>query len=873
MDLLERGPHLMQLGQYLREAAAGQGRLVFVAGEAGAGKTALVTEFTRTAPANTRVLQGSCDPLSTPRPLGPLVDMAGQVGGTLDRLLEVGEQRYDVFRLVLDLLTDRLRPAIAVFEDVHWADEATRDLLRFLGRRAGDTRALLVVTYRDDEVGPQHPLRVVLGDLASAPAVRRLSLPLLSAEAVAVLAAGSDRDPAALHQQTGGNPFFVTEVLAAGGRGIPSTVRDAVLARAARLSAGACELLDTAAVIGAAVEAWLLAEVAGAESGATEECVAVGMLRAGREQFAFRHEIARQAILDVLSPPRRIALHRAVLEALRAAWPGPDQLARLAHHAEEAGDRQAVLEYAPAAARRASALQAHREAAAQYERALRFAGQLDPGERAQLLEDYAGECALIDRLDEAIAARKGAVAIWHAAGVDLREGANLSELGQLLVSAGQNADAEEASRAALQKLEALPESAQLARAFVVRAGLRMLNRDNAEAVAAGWRAIELGERLDSTQTIVSAYNIVGSAMLVSGDDQGREHLEHSLALARQAGLDDAVAVALGNLGSACGEVYQFALADRYLAEGIAYCLERNFDYSRLYMSSWLALSHMYQGRWGAAADVASAVLHRPGVAAISRMMALIALGRVRARRGDPEVWPALDEALELAQHTGTLQRLGPARAARAEAAWLAGDRHTAAAEARAVYDLAARHRHAWFAGELAFWLWRAGEPVRTPDWIAAPFRLRIGGDWRAAADAWSDRGCPYERARALFAGDETAQRQALIIFAQLGAAPASAIAARRLRQHGARGIPRGPRSSTRANPAGLTRRELEVLRLVAEGLHNPEIAARLFLSPKTVEHHVSAILAKLGVASRLDAARAAERLGIRSQDEGAPPPN
>lgn len=233
--LLEREEPLRQLGAWLNEAQAGRGRLVLLGGEAGVGKTVLIQRFCRDLPRVTRFLVGACDALSTPRPLGPLIDIAATVGGALERALAGEKRRHRVFQSFLIELTSSARPTVVVFEDVHWADGATLDLLRFVGRRCAAARALVIATYRDDEVGPKHPLRVALGDLATTPEVRRLMLAPLSEAAVRLLAQGSRVDSDMLYQQTRGNPFFVAEVLAAGAGGIPVTVRDAVLARAARL--------------------------------------------------------------------------------------------------------------------------------------------------------------------------------------------------------------------------------------------------------------------------------------------------------------------------------------------------------------------------------------------------------------------------------------------------------------------------------------------------------------------------------------------------------------------------------------------------------------------------------------------------------------
>jgi len=861
MLLLERDTFLSELRHWFDVAASGNGHLVLVAGEAGVGKTALVTAFGRIVEQEASRFYGACDPLSTPRPLGPLLDIAAQSGEGLRHILEQDDGHQHALPAFHAFLARRAKPALVVIEDAHWADEATLDLIRFIGRRVATTRALILVTYRDDEIGPRHPLRVVLGDLATSPTVRRMHLPPLSESAVRTLAAGTDFDPVELHRQTGGNPFFVTEVLAAGGQGIPLTVRDAVLARAARLPSAVRAVLDAAAVIGAYAETDLLSQVVGAEVGAVEDAVAGGMLLPKDNGYAFRHELARQTILDALSPTRRVTLHRAVLQALRAVGTGPDDLARLAHHAEEAGDREAVLAYAPAAARRASSLGARREAAAQYERALRFAEDLDPLERVVLLEGFALEAYHTDQMERAIAARKEAVAIWRAAGNPRKVGENLCQLTRVLTMAGRNAEAIQTVSEAISVLESIPPSPELAFAYQQYAHFHMLDRDTDTAVTWGKKALELAERLHAEPIVIAAYNTIGSALLVAGDMSGTGPLERSLQLALQAGEENYAAVAYTNLGSGLGEMHQFAEATRWLEEGIAFTTERDLDAQRWYMCAWLALVRLYQGEWDAAVDSAIDVTRRPGISAISRIMALVALGRLRARRGDPDAWVALDEALAMARVTATLQRLAPVHAARAEAAWLAGDTDRTLHEACAAYDLALRHRHIWFTGELAYWQWRAGARVTVPPWAGEPYRLQIEGDWAAAAERWREMNCPYEMARALAdSDDEAALRQALDVFGDLGAAPMVANLSRRLRAVGARGIPRGPRPSTRQHPAGLTHREAEVLDLMTQGLSNSEIASRLYLSPKTVEHHVSSILTKLNVSSRHEAIRVAERL-------------
>ena len=868
MRLLERDAPLATLHRLRTETAAEGGRLVFVEGEAGIGKTSLLAAFRESLPAGVTTLLGSCDPLSTPRPLGPLVEIAAALDPAFARVVHGDSMREEVLSALLSALGRPGRELVVLIDDLHWADEATLDALRFVGRRIGSTRAMLIGTYRDDEVGRQHPLRVVVGDLATFPAVRRVPLAPLSRAAVAELASDTDLDVEALHAQTGGNPFFVTEVIAGAPTRIPPTVRDAVLARAARLSDAARRTLEAAAIIGPPTDPQLLARVVEG-SLAAEECLARGVLRTDGTSYFFRHEVAREAILEATDPAMRIALHARVLAALEGHLAEGGSAARLAHHAEGAGDAAAVLRYAPLAGRVAEAAGAHRQAAAQYARALRCAGALPPPERADLLEDFAREHANIARVDAANAARAEAADIWRRLGDDAREAMALVNRSRSLIVEARNAEAEAAGRRALELTESIPDSPERVEALSLQAYLRMLDRDNVDSVNRGRAAIALGERLPAAGPAVAlAWNTVGAARILLGDfADGMADLLRSMDLAREGGIDRLVAGGYSNLVSAFGEMYRFADADRFYADATRYAAERDLDSTRLYLEAWESLILVHRGRWSEAGVLATAVLNQAAASAISRTMALLALGRLRARRGDPDVWVALDEAWAMAEPTGTLQRVGPIRAARAEAHWLAGDPERAGDEAATVIDLAIAKAHPWHIGELSWWLRSAGRAVpQGAHPVAEPWRLQLAGRWREASGVWAALDCPYESARALLdAGDPAALHEAHAAFDSLGAQPAAAIAVRHLRELGVRSIPRGRRPSTRANPAGLTSRELEILRLVAAGHPNHEIATRLVLSTRTVDHHVSALLGKLGVARRADAAGAATQAGIDLQ--------
>ncbi|HSK38019.1 MAG TPA: AAA family ATPase, partial [Actinomycetota bacterium] len=498
MELLEREPLLDELGGLLA-ATAGGGRVVLLAGEAGMGKSALVRRFAEQQAGEARFLLGACDPLLTPRALGPLHDLGRQLGGRLAALLGVAAPREQLFDALLDELDRRDRHQVVVVEDAHWVDEATLDLLVFLGRRMDRTRALLLVTYRDDELAPGHPLLAVPGSLPPG-TLHRLKLAPLSEEAVAELGRRAGRGTAGLHALTGGNPLLVTEVLAAADAGVPPTIRDLVLARLAGLPAAAQQVGRLVAVVPTRTELWLLEQALGPSPAAVEACLDAGLLVAGPDAVGFRHELLRQAVEGSLSALARRELNRRVLEVLAAPERRVD-LARLVHHAREAGDVEAVLRYAPEAARQAAAVAAHREAVGHYRAALAHAGRLPTEVRADLLEGCSVEAYLAGLAAEAVSAREAAVALREAAGDLERVGEGLRWLSRLHWWDDNRPAAEVAAARAIAVLEPLPPGRQLALAYSYRAQLDMLANRTEPGLAWAGRALELARRLDDQEAL------------------------------------------------------------------------------------------------------------------------------------------------------------------------------------------------------------------------------------------------------------------------------------------------------------------------------------------------------------------------------------
>jgi DNA-binding CsgD family transcriptional regulator/tetratricopeptide (TPR) repeat protein len=848
VELLERNEYLVELTAWLRAASEQSGCVALVAGEAGIGKTALIQEFSKHQ-SKTRVLWGACDALFTPRPFAPLHDIGRQTKGALLAAVNSGGGRDEIFTAALDEL--EREKTLLVFEDMHWADEATLDLLKYLGRRVHRTHAMLAITYRDDEVGPRHPLRHVIGDLPRA-SVRRMSLAPLSESAVAELASLASRPAQGLHRLTGGNPLFVTEVLAAPTDTVPSTVRDAVLARALRLSVPAREIAELVSIVPARTECWLLEQATGLDDGGIEGCLSIGMVRHDDGSLAFRHELVRRAIEDSLSQPRLRSLHEKVLAILEAR---PNTAAaRLAHHASGARDAEAVRRYGPLAAAQAATVGAHREAAAHLEAMIPYANELAPSDRAQLLERLSYECFLTGRYARASEVRREALNIWRGIGAGPEEGDALCSLSRLSWFEGRGVEAGRYCADAIRVLESLPPSPVLAKAYCYRADLDMESHANESAIEFARRSVELAELGKDVLIVSMASSVLGVARLIIGDDSGWADLERSLQLALANGLQEQAARAYNDLSAMAVSRRRYHEAGQYFSSGIAYCEERDLDFLRPYMLAYRARMKFEQGDWLGASDDIEAVLRDPRTTSITRIPALRTLGHVRIRRGDPDANSPLDEARTLAGPEPELQRFGSLAAVTAEAAWLAGDWAGVRREVQPAYEMLLHHRDPRMKGELAAWLWRVDSLAQPPTDIPEPYALEISRDWRGAARAWKELGCPYEEALVLgWYGTEVEQREALAILDRLGGAPAAQALRRQMREKGVRAVPRGSRTSTRHNPLGLTRREAEILALLSDGLRNAAIARRLFVSTKTVDHHVSAILTKLGVPSRAEA--------------------
>jgi len=864
--LLEREEPLVLLEGALTRARDGRGHSVFIGGEAGIGKTSLVESFVRSQEQNVRVLWGACEALATPRPLGPLYDIAHELGGKLLKALEADRPPHQLFQSFIDELRVMERTTIVVVEDAHWADDASADFLKFVARRIARYPALLAVTFREEEVSAGHPLMRAIADVPT-DHLSRIRLQGLSKGGVERLATAHGRVIPNLREITDGNPFLATELLRSPEDDISASLRDTMLARLQRLSPTAREFAELVSVVPDRAERKLLDRAIPENTGSLQECVDRRALVVDREHVRYRHELARQVVEESLPEFRRRALHARVLEMLAVNDADAKTLSRLVHHADAAGDAATVLRYAPLAGDEASRRGAHRQGAAFYRTALRYADGVSPRDRAVLLEKLASESELSGHGDEALEANARAFEIWREEKDTLAQGNNRRKrFEMLLLSLYRRGEAEfiELPEEAVRLLEPHGASGELAKAYMNLAYVLTMNGHLDEALAWHDRAVATAEATGDHAAL--------SYVLVQGElrkhaffgEPSQGPAERALELALEHGDDQRAGHVYFWLSAFALNSGRIATAECVIAAGLRFAEERDLDGQKLQLLGLLARAQFVQGEWRAAESTATELLLRTDLPGIAEFNACLVLGACYGHRGDSRGHAYLERARKLSTDTIITRHSKLLALVRlTELYWLEDDSANALDYAQRAADESTIMRgHPWRRGQAAFWLWRISGEALIADRLAPPYAMQLSGDWGGAAAAWAALGYPYERAMALIDGDAAARREAFSILDRLGATAAINRCREMLVKRGVTSIPRGPRPSTRANPLGLTDREIGVLALLAQGLQNVEIGGRLHRSEKTVAHHVSAILAKLGAVTRQEAVHIARMKGL-----------
>ena len=842
--LLERDGELEMLRSTVLDAASGRGCVVLVAGEAGIGKSSLIAAWTADPGTEARVLGGWCDDFLTSRTLGPLRDLARVTGGDLEDAVGAHDTTA-VLDALLRELDQPLRPTVVVLEDVHWADEATLDVIRYVGRRIERLPAVLAITYREDELDPEHPLHGVLGALRGP--VHRLSLHPLSSTAVAALTEGSSLDTAEIVRITGGNPFFVSEI-ARGDDRLPASVADAVIGRLHGLPAGARTAVERLSVVpgGAPLE---LATASGLELEDLALAEAHGLLVTDGRDLAFRHELARLAVASSLPAASRIGHHRAVLEQLLDT----DDEAAILHHAVGAGRRDVVAAHGPAAARDAYHAGAYRQAEAHQRHVLDAEELLEPTVRAELLEDRAWTLYNLHRFDDALATAARATELRARLDDPVAHARALTVLSRMHYMANDPGAAIAAAEEARLLFERHGDEEQRVEGLVTRASTYALVEEPADlAMELTEMAVTATEDLDRPDLRSLALNYRAVARCAGGRRPDPADFREAIRLALRAGRLELAARAYTNLAFellVSKEPTQETLP--VLDEALAFVEDHDLLSHAFDLRARRAAVTFALGRWEQAEHELQRLRASSHQRGMIDLIALETLARLALRRGDATADELVDSAWFLARRSEAVPYLGLIGAIRLEQAWLEGD---AGAVPAILAELPLDRLRPRMRAEVLRYAQLAGAPVEAASDVAEPWASSIAGDWRSAARAWREDQRPYELAVELVAsGEIEPTKEALHVLDGLGAAPAARLARRQLRELGVRHVPRGPREPTRRHPAGLTERQAEVLQLLAEGLTKAQIAERLVVSVRTVDHHVAAVLQKLGVTSRHEA--------------------
>ena len=865
MELFERESFLALLDERFREVSSGEGHCFFVTGEAGIGKTTLVKEFLKQVERISIQYTGSCDLLFTPRPLAPLYDIALQIKGDLLQQLSSISSRSDLFLRFTSELVQQSKPVIVVFEDVHWADEATLDFVKFFARRINQTRCLFILTWRDDEIVGQHPLRNVLGHLVPGTFTRVLLEPL-SITAVQQMAEKRGYNGEDVYSISGGNPFYVNEILAHYSPGIPDNIKDSILAIYNDLSDDTKETWQLLSVISEGLEYKRFTAINDYYVDTISNCMAKKILIVKNDKLLFKHELYRRTIEESLSPFRRIDLNKKVLTFFLNAFEEYGEIERIVHYAKNASQNELVVQYAPLAARQAASVGAHIEASKLYLSAIEYYPGKDKNLLVEFYESYAYECYLTNQIKEAIFYQSRALAIRKEKDDPEKLGDCLRFLSRLSWFDGNRKEAERFAMQAIDVLDNQPASRAKAMAYTNMSFLKMQSDETDECIRWSEKAIVLANELNDEEILAFALNSKGSTIMLNRQtmQEGIALLQQSLTIALKNGYHEHVARAYTALGSNAVTMREYPMAAKYLDTGINYCEENDLDSLRLYMLSWKARMNLETGNWKEAGSIAENLVKTVNILSIIKVGALTVSSILKMRKGDPDpdILPCLLEAKEKAFETMELHRILPVATAFLEYEWITGTRCIDTAEINMTIDMIRRTKKDFSRSKYYYWLSKAREEYLPFGEKNKDNELGISVATDQDAKYWEKTGCPYEQALALFEGNDDDKRKAIAMVNDLGADAVYEKLKQEMRSSGIKSIPRGVRKTTRENPSLLTDRELDVLALLKEGMQNKEIAARLYISAKTVDHHISSILLKLDINSRSKAVAEAVRLGI-----------
>ncbi len=858
MKLFERESFLSELDNVYQKVETEVGQVVFVLGEAGIGKTSVIRSFISNKEKQACVLTGACDSLLTPRPLGPIYDIAPFLSDDFRNTLKKEEDRSELFSLLLEEIIGIKESKIFVIEDIHWADEATLDFIKFFTRRIEQVNCLMLITYRDDEISPNHPIRSIYGEIPSHLS-RKLKLNRLSIESVRALAKGTKYSPEEVFKLTEGNPFYVNEVLAYYSLGIPDNIKDSVLSVFYKQQGEVRSLWELISILPGKISINILQLIWPDFHLIIDNCINSGVLRFEGDFILFKHELYRKTIEDSLNPIKRIQLHERVLNTLINHQDKVD-LAMLVHHAKNSNNNELVEKFAPLAAKKAALYGAHIQAVELYKMATEHSTKKGE-ELAQLYEDYAYECYLTNQTKKAIEIQNSALRIWEELGDKIRIGCSMRILSRLHWFQGMKNEAEDFGWRAIKELENGFPLKERAKAYSNYAQLKMLNGERDQTIEYGEKAVELAKKIKDDEILCHALNNIGS-VLYQRDGVSSRYLYDSLDIALKNGFHEHVARAYTNISSICITHKNYQVGIAYLEKGLKYCQERDLDSWNYYMLSWKARYLFETGDFSDAEDICDSLLENSLQPSIVRVSVLVIKGRILIRRGNNEGFIFIQKAKDIAIETKELQRIVPVTLAYIEYGWITRNLEIASELVQISMEAFKNNFIGHYYIDLEFWMKLSGLNVKRPGSIKNHHLFDVLGDWQTSSKKWEQLNCPFEQAITLFFGDEGTVKEAFDILDKLGAEGTLEFLKSELRAKGVKAIPRGRRESTKSNPAFLTQRQIDVLQELRKGCTNAEIAEKLFISAKTVDHHVTAILSKLNVHTREDAVIEARKLGV-----------
>ncbi len=863
MKLIERDDFLDLLHSGFQKIASGkEGHCFFILGEPGMGKTSLVKTFLTEIEDEGVQYTGACDSLFTPRPLAPLYDLALQIKGDWARKIESIVSRTELFTRFAQELTNKEMPVVLVFEDIHWADEATLDFVKFFARRIRLTNCLFILTCRDDEVSQQHSLVNVLGDLPP-DTFTRIQLMPLSRQAVSKLADEKGYDAENVYSVSGGNPFYVNEILASYSPGVPDNVKDAILSVYNKQEEGTKNAWQLFSIIPEGLEINRFSKIKSSWDEGIDHCFALKIIIIKKDKIIFKHELYRRTIENSLSPFKRIALNKKLLDTFLTSFEEEGEIERILHYAKNANENALVVKYAPLAAKQAACVGAHIEASKLFLTAIEYSDGKDKDHLVELYEAYAYECYLINQIKDAIIYQGKALKIWQEKKEIEQTGNSMRFLSRLWWFDGNHREAEKYGNQAIEILQDKPASKAQAMAYSNMSQLKSAMDQSDECLFWGEKAMAVAKEVGDEETLAHALNNMGSALVLnqSSKQKGIALLQQSLEIALKNSYHEHVARFYSTLGTNGVTIKDYAFAKKMLEEGIQYCEERDIDSLKLYMLASKARLGLETGKWDEAYSITNNLLKKENLPPVIKIGALTVLATIKMRRGKRDALPLLLEAKTKAFETNELQRIIPVFLSLLEYEWITGESYIETEVLSGAIERMVKLEKFSKKSRFHFWLKKVGKEYLLPTGENEDKSVS-GVPFRLDASFWEKLGCPYEQALTLVEGNEDDKREALLIIQQLGGDAVYEKIKMEMRAVGIKKIPRGMRLSTKTNPAQLTNRELDVLQLLHKAVQNKEIAQTLFISPKTVDHHISSILFKLDVNTRAKAVSEAVRLGI-----------